>query len=342
MSVYEEILAQIADLSSKDKKTLSQKALKVCEEAGELASVVLPYDNAAGTLHRFITEQQIVEEAVDVILCAASILTTLNCDCEDIAEMFNRKLSKWGALQNKEQRINDCTSIPFEMHVTVKLPPERVHHFIDLCDFDIGVKPIVIDLDVPEGEMRDVMTSSTIFGDNHRAMHELTRISELLERHGYMVVRKKIETVPWHPNAPQTYGDVMPKNCYFESHIPILIHTDGVNNLRILTKLIGLHLSRNAFKKIDDQGNIVIMATLRMDNTDHDHFVAFVNNARESLNKMGYKIVEGRVVIEFAIYDTNVSHDEKWTSSIQIPLRQDGPYGKNGDQEELYSYDDDE
>ena len=44
-----ELLSYIQKLSIRDKKTLSQKALKVTEECGELARVVLPFDNAAGT-----------------------------------------------------------------------------------------------------------------------------------------------------------------------------------------------------------------------------------------------------------------------------------------------------
>jgi hypothetical protein len=41
----------IKDLSIKDNKTLSQ-SIKVVEEVGELAKVILP-DSAPGTMHRF-------------------------------------------------------------------------------------------------------------------------------------------------------------------------------------------------------------------------------------------------------------------------------------------------
>ncbi len=68
-----ELFEYIQRLSLADKKTLSQKALKVAEESGELAKVVLPFDNAAGTIHRFIEKGRILEESVDVILTAISI-----------------------------------------------------------------------------------------------------------------------------------------------------------------------------------------------------------------------------------------------------------------------------
>jgi NTP pyrophosphatase (non-canonical NTP hydrolase) len=47
-----DILAYIRSLSVKDKKTLSQKALKTCEEVGELAKAILPFDSAHGTNHQ--------------------------------------------------------------------------------------------------------------------------------------------------------------------------------------------------------------------------------------------------------------------------------------------------
>lgn len=53
-----------------------------------------------------------------------------------------------------------------------------------------------------EGSLKDVMTSSKHFGDNRSAYEEANRIANKLTSFGYKVVRKKIETVPWHPAAP--------------------------------------------------------------------------------------------------------------------------------------------
>ena len=64
----------IKTLSIKDKKTLSQKGLKLVEEVGELARVILPYDSAHGTNHRFIDREAILEEVVDVYLTNISKL----------------------------------------------------------------------------------------------------------------------------------------------------------------------------------------------------------------------------------------------------------------------------
>lgn len=54
MNVKRDINNYIKSLSLKDKKTLSQKCLKLTEEVGELAKAILPYDSAHGTNHRFI------------------------------------------------------------------------------------------------------------------------------------------------------------------------------------------------------------------------------------------------------------------------------------------------
>ena len=67
------------------------------------------------------------------------------------------------------------------------------------------------------------MTSSKHFGDNRSAYEESERIVKELRNRGYKVVRNKIESVPWHPAAPQDndkdhplfHGEPIPNGCYF-------------------------------------------------------------------------------------------------------------------------------
>jgi hypothetical protein len=74
------------------------------------------------------------------------------------------------------------------------------------------------------------MTSSKHFGDNRSAYDESLRIVNELKDYGYKVVRSKIESVPWHPAAPRYItGEVIP-NCYFESHIGIVIEPNKKKN----------------------------------------------------------------------------------------------------------------
>lgn len=85
----------------------------------------------------------------------------------------------------------------FIIHITV----DTSENFFE-CDIDgfkskcqeFGVKPIILDLEIKEGTLKDVMTSSKHFGDNRSAYEEANRIANELTSSGYKVVRKKIET----------------------------------------------------------------------------------------------------------------------------------------------------
>jgi len=85
----------IKTLSIKDKKTLSQKTLKLVEEVGELARVILPYDSAHGTNHRFTDREALLEEVVDVYLTNISIAHSLGFTDEEFNDMLDKKSKKW-------------------------------------------------------------------------------------------------------------------------------------------------------------------------------------------------------------------------------------------------------
>lgn len=334
-----ELLKYIKELSLRDSKTLSQKALKVSEESGELARVVLPYDNAAGTIHRFIEDRRVLEESVDVILTAISMAYELGFSDEDIEEMMWDKARKWHGIQAKEGKME--YPVPYEIHVTVdldayytklwnkqmmnggipcypkelqkeahdKLKQEAIDDFKEACK-EINVKPIVLDLENSgESVMKDVMTSSHHMGNNTSTFLECNRISSQLENCGFKVVRRKIETVPWHPAAPVNYGDKMPEDCYFEAHIGCLIKPELKPSLERIANLHNAHLSRNYFKKLED-GKFVNMITLRSTGGVFENFEARLDELKKDLdeNKFQYE----KVITEFSIYDTNVSHDYKW------------------------------
>jgi hypothetical protein len=302
-----ELLKYIKELSLKDPKTLSEKLGKVFEEGGELAKVTLPYDNAAGTTHRFVEKRRILEESVDVILTAISMAYELGFSDDDIEEMMWEKSYKWQGIQVKESKIEG--DIPYEIHVTVSNIENSEGVFKSVCE-RIGVKPIVLDLENGgESVMKDVMTSSHFYGDNKGAYEECMRISDELRGSGFSVVRKKIETVPWHPAAPVNYGDKMPEDCYFEAHIGCLIKPELKPSLERIANRHNAHLSRNFFKKLED-GKFVNMITLRSTGGVFENFEARLDELKKDLdeNKFQYE----KVITEFSIYDTNVSHDYKW------------------------------
>ena len=256
----ESTLKYIRTLTRKDTKNLSQKALKVCEEAGELARAVLPYENAAGTTHRFTAKEHILEEVADLFLTSISVAMDLGYTDEEIEEVIERKTLKWAGLQTREEKVT--WPVPFEIHISVKDVPQD--DFRRVCRA-LDVKPIVLALQVGDSVLDDVMTSSKHFGDNRSAYTEMKRISGGLVRSGFTVVREKIETVPWHPGAPsdQDADPVMPKDCYFETHIGVIV---GPEQDRVpldeIARRMDAHLSRNMFKQLDDH-TYVQMITYR-------------------------------------------------------------------------------
>jgi NTP pyrophosphatase (non-canonical NTP hydrolase) len=309
-----ETLDFIKELSLKDKKTLTEKLGKVTEEAGELARVTLPFDNIDGTTHRFIEKEKILEESVDVILSAISMAYELGYTHEDIDEMMWNKAQKWHGIQNKESKVE--YPIPYEIHVTIKprgqaeIPEFQMNCNIISNNRRTKIKPIVLDLENSgESVMKDIMTSSHFYGDNKGAYEEAKMIEENLKRFGHNVVRVKIETVPWHPAAPSEVGDEMPKDCYFEAHIGCIITPEEKEILQDVAENHGAHLSRNFFKKLED-GKFVNMLTFRSYDDLYDEFERDLEEIKKELNRKNINFE--KVITEFSIYDTKVSHDTTW------------------------------
>lgn len=309
-------LKYVRHLSKQDRKTLSQKTLKVGEEFGELAKAALPFDNAYATTHRFVEREKILEECIDTTLCALSVAYDLDFTDEEVDEMFSRKAEKWALLQSKEQDIK--YPLPYEIHITVKTgtDTDSIDVFRDICA-QLQCKAIVLDLQTSGGEtaMTDVMTSSKHFGDNRSAYIYAQNLAASLAQCDLEVVRVKIETVPWHPAAPVN-RQPMPKDCYFEAHIPVTLTEDDLPKLRAMVDEykgngINLHASQNLFKRHED-GTAVLMVTLRENKVTYEIFKGMLNFTVENLKQ---KWNVGAVHSEFSVYDTKVSHDNAWITS---------------------------
>ena len=317
----------IKNLSIKDKKTLSQKGLKLVEEVGELARVILPYDSAHGTNHRFIDREAILEEVVDVYLTNISIAHSLGFTDDEFNDMLVKKSEKWSQLQANEEKAE--FPLPFEIHVTVDGRKDSLKFDIDDFKEDCSftkVKPIVIDLEINDGSIiKDVMTSSKHFGDNRTAYEESKRICRELELQGFKVLRNKIESVPWHPAAPViSTGKEIPNGCYFEAHIGVTIYPDQKSELndfvKSLTGLIDLSgfakLSQNFFKKSKDGSKFVNMLTYRSNICGSPKFKLEVEGIKHLLQEEGFEFE--KVEVEYAVYDTNVTHDAKWILGYEV------------------------
>jgi NTP pyrophosphatase (non-canonical NTP hydrolase) len=306
-----DLIKFIKELSKNDRKTLSQKALKLAEETGELAKAALPFDNAHATNHRFVTSDKILEEVADVMLVAMSIAFDIGYDSEDIFSKMNIKSQVWANLQNREMRYTDRN--PYEIHVSVE-EASSPDSFRAACA-SLDVKPIMLDLQSQNsGIIKDVMTSSVFFGTNKGAHDEMERIAAGLTGSGFSVVRKKIETTPWHPAAPSEANKAaMPPNCYFESHLNVRLKPSQ-NNSRLLKEIADMHhahLSRNIFKKYAD-GTTSVMITYREYTGTAEKFAIQVKHLHDALEANNFDV--DKLITEFSVYDTNVKFDAEWTA----------------------------
>jgi hypothetical protein len=302
-----ETIDHIRLLTRRDTKSLSQKALKCCEEVGELASVVLPFENAHATTHRFVDRSAILEEVADTVLSALSVAYDLGFDDEEVNEMIDRKILKWADLQNRHDRA--AFPIPYEIHVTVAVA--NLDQFRAVCRA-LGVKPIILDLHSRQGEVaKDVMTSSVFFGDNRTAYEEMRRIADGLRRAGFEVVREKIETIPSHPAAPSREDQQagMPPNCYFECHFNVVCDDARREALFAIAKENDAHISRNVFKDLGN-GAYIVMVTARSYSMVIEDFHVWIAKVKVAMEKAGFAVE--KETIEFSIYDTKQSHDSAW------------------------------
>lgn len=315
-----ELLDYIKLLSKRDKKPLAEKALKVAEEQGELAKAILPYVSSYATQHRFVDKYKILEEVADTMLAAISIAYDLDFTHEEIEEVLDRKSQYWQSLQDKEDETPGPW--PYEIHLTVEtqlFSDAFISRFKSNC-IEIGVKPIVLDLENNGGVvLTDVMTSSKHKGDNTSVYTESQRIKKELLNRGYKILREKIETVPWHPGSPRKKTDTMPKGCYFESHVAVEVDDSDERKeiLQELAKKFDGHLSRNVFKKISE-GKFIQMVTFRKYDTYKDWFLDHVHMVVYNIKRAGFDVP--KTEIEFCLYDTKNTHDYLWLKKNEQTL----------------------
>lgn len=308
----EQLNNYIENLSKNDKKDLVQKTLKLGEEFGELAKVVLPYKGAYGTNHRVINKDKILEEIVDIFLVNQSLIHELGYNLDDFYDKVFEKAQIWESLQKKEDRaISKSELMPYEIHITLK-DVSDIKKFKEDCK-SLGVKPIVLALQDSSfnKKMDDIMTSHKVYGNNGDAFEEMNRVSESLKKIGYKVIREKIEASYWHTKAPfrADKDKIMPKGCYFEVHLNIRCNNEIRDILANIAKDKKCHLSTNIFKKFDNQ-EYTIMMTYRAYEGTYEDFEEHLESIKKDLNLNNFNVE--KEIVEFAIYDTKINHDDIW------------------------------
>ena len=199
---------------------------------------------------------------------------------------------------------------PHELHVTADPATTDPQLFREVCG-RLGIKAHVIYNETPQGETTaDYLTGSDYQCTSAESVVELGRIATGLQSAGLQVVREKIETVPWHPLAPKSASDTQRPGSYFESHFT-LPDLPTVHGRRILQwQGEPFYISTTDNKRRDG----LLFATLRHYNSTAEEFCQTIEELHSALSQ---QIVVEYPAIEYAMYDSNPSHDRAWIDSYR-------------------------
>jgi NTP pyrophosphatase (non-canonical NTP hydrolase) len=106
-TVINQIIKEYAD---DEPKTLMERMVKLGEEHGELAAALLQRNGLKGAKGKTPSEveENILEEACDMIIILATILSEYDFVSKDISRMIDIKLEKWRHnIQKHESWKND-------------------------------------------------------------------------------------------------------------------------------------------------------------------------------------------------------------------------------------------
>lgn len=205
----------------------------------------------------------------------------------------------------------------YELHITIKADEKfNLEQFKCDCE-ELCLKPIIIELQNKEGVKvgEDIMTSSRYVCSHSLIYAKSLEKAALLEAKGYNVFRIKIETdennrLAYHKD--NVFKKPLDPNFYYECHIEIETDNEGLSKLEKIAKKYNCHLSKNAFKKLNN-GKFINMMTYRNYEKHYEDYKDELETIVNEIKIQGFKV--GELDIEYAIFDTNLSHDDDWLSS---------------------------
>jgi hypothetical protein len=204
----------------------------------------------------------------------------------------------------------------YEIHITVNT--NNIAEFKTICELE-KIKPIILDLQDREGNtiFHDVMTSSKYTGTSPLTF--ANKLADKLKTHGLPISRIKIEATPYNDLVPtQSNKKNIELNCYFESHLRINTNIISLPLLKIICSKNNAHLSVNIFKTrnvgFSTFTPIQILATLRQNKGNYEEFLEQVYNFKVGLIDNDFNV--DKTEIEYAIYDSNIDHDQHWIKNI--------------------------
>lgn len=207
------------------------------------------------------------------------------------------------AIQSPSRVAEDA----FELHVTVSsLLGAELERFKALCRNE-GLKALQIDFS--DLTLVQIMTCSRFTGTLSGALLEVNRLRDLLESHGFVVTRRKVEAAPWNSHVPQ---DTAPANLseYFEHHAKLLLSKESnVMRLERIAELHNAHLSSNAFKQQND-GFSQRFVTLRAYQVSRGQANSLFDELLLHLRLAGFVVQDE--ITEFCVFDSHLELDGAW------------------------------
>ena len=101
----------IYELTEADPKPLQERALKLSEEAGELAQAVLSVTKAPGSAYKNHSIADVREEAVDAAIVALSLLAHTSESREEfeieLKRLMSEKCAKWSEKVQSQKALSE-------------------------------------------------------------------------------------------------------------------------------------------------------------------------------------------------------------------------------------------
>ncbi|CAF3734047.1 unnamed protein product [Rotaria sp. Silwood1] len=211
----------------------------------------------------------------------------------------------------------------FEAHVTFECSHDTqnvIEKLKKTCE-KTKYKIIFIDLDTNQqhDKLQQLMTSSYHCGEYPAIVKQIEE--EVYKQfQDFNIIRIKIESLASNEGVPQTDIDKKlfwdKETNYFEFHYKVLIEKDSkgqkLAKLRNICQSNGrfhLHVSRNAFKQLDET-NFHYMITMRLFDVGRENAFKNSDEVIEYLTKNNFPPL--KVVREFIVYDTHIELDSAW------------------------------
>lgn len=185
--------------------------------------------------------------------------------------------------------------LPYEIHITIA--PGDLPRLKDRVACN-GTKILEFENIKSDGSfVVDAMTSTQIeLCHFNNALTFLDQECRALEAIGIQPLRRKIETVPWHPLVENAIISGR-QDYYFETHMKVLGFASDLSEC-------GLLVSRN--RKTRSK-----CATLRTHSTYDEHLKSLYRAVQRMTIDFGIAVID-KVDTEFVIFDNNRDHDKAW------------------------------